>query len=132
MDSDSLFIMVFMLTYLISFAITMLVVVVCMIFMCKVHSKMGLPWWSALVPVYNSYVLLEKMGFNPLFSLLLLVPFANFVALILLLIAAYRMMECFGYGIGLYLVYFFLTPVALGILAFGSCQYQPLYENRVA
>ncbi len=110
----------------------MLFALISVVLMCKVHSKMGLPWWSAIVPFYNTYVIFDKMGIPLIFFILFFIPFANFVSLGAMFVAIYRLVRCMGYGIGMFLLFFFLTPLALAILAFGSCTYRPLYENRAA
>lgn len=28
---------------------------------CKVYTKLGLPWWSAIIPIYNLYVLAKRV-----------------------------------------------------------------------
>lgn len=127
MDNESIFLMVYMVVLLASVVITLLVVAVSLFFTCFIYKKMGLPWWSAIVPYYNSFVLFKETGINPWLFLLLLVPFANFAGVIFVFIAMYRVCRCFDYGAGMFLLYLFIPPVALGILAFTKRTYQPLY-----
>lgn len=129
MDNESIFLMVYMVFLLGSVLITLLVVAVSLFFTCFIHKNMGLPWWSAIVPYYNSYVLFKATGINPWLFLLLLVPFANIAGMVFVFIAMYRVCQCFGYGIGMFIMYILIPPVALGILAFTKHTYQPLYEK---
>lgn len=46
-----------------------------------------------------------------------------FAAAILGLIAAYKLFQSFGYGVGFFILYIFLSPIALLILGFGSARW---------
>jgi hypothetical protein len=88
----------------------------------KVFVKAGEPGWAALVPIYNLVVLLKIAG-KPLWWLvLLLIPFVNFIALILVGIGiAQNFGKGAGFGVGLGL----LGPIFFPILGFGDAVYRP-------
>ena len=52
--------------------------------------KVGVEPWAAWVPIYQYWKLLEVGGYQGWFSLLLLVPGANYVALVFIYIGMYR------------------------------------------
>jgi len=87
----------------------------------KVFVKAGEPGWAAIVPLYNTYVLVKIAG-RPWWWLLLL--FIPVVSLIIGIILSVDLAKSFGKGvgfaIGLILVPFIFVP----ILGFGSAQYQ--------
>lgn len=86
----------------------------------KVFTKAGEPGWAAIVPIYNTYILLKIAGKPWWWLLLLLIPFVNFVVAILALIA---LAQAFGKGTGFALGLIFLSPIFIPILGFGSAQY---------
>ena len=90
--------------------------------MWKVFTKAGKPGWAAIVPIYNFIVLLEIAGKPVWWIVLLLVPFVNFVILILLGLAVAKN---FGKGTGFGLGLAFLGPIFYPILGFGDAQYNP-------
>ena len=85
----------------------------------KVFSKAGQPGWAALVPIYNTYILVVEIAKKDMmwFVLSLFVPFAVVVPLM-------DLAEKFGkdrtYGIGLLLLPFIFFPM----LGFGDAQYR--------
>jgi hypothetical protein len=89
--------------------------------MWKVFSKAGQPGWAAIIPIYNMYVLCKVAGRPGWWLILLLIPFVNFIILIILSIdIAKAFGKGAGFGIGLFLLPFIFYP----ILGFGSAQYQ--------
>lgn len=88
--------------------------------MWRVFTKAGQPGWAAIIPIYNFYVLLKVAGKPGWWLLLLLIPFVNFVILILTYI---DLAKSFGKG-GLFAIGLILLPfIFLLILAFGSARY---------
>jgi hypothetical protein len=87
----------------------------------KVFVKAGEPGWAAIVPIYNLVVLLKIAG-KPLWWLvLLLIPFVNFIALILVGISlAQNFGKGAGFGVGLALLGFIFFPM----LGFGDAVYR--------
>ncbi|AFD05808.1 DUF5684 domain-containing protein [Solitalea canadensis] len=89
--------------------------------MWKVFVKAGKPGWAAIIPIYNLIVLLEIVG-RPLWWIVgLIIPFVNFIVLVIL---SLDLAKSFGkstaFGIGLLFLGFIFYP----ILAFGDAVYQ--------
>lgn len=97
------------------------VVVLVIASMWKVFTKAGKPGWAAIVPIYNTIVLLEIVGKPTWWIILLLIPFVN---IIVLLIVINELSKSFGRGVGTTLGLIFLGFIFWPILAFGSAQYQ--------
>lgn len=90
--------------------------------MWKVFVKAGRPGWAALIPIYNLVVLLEIAGKPVWWFVLFLIPFVNFVVIIMLAIS---LAKKFGKGVGYGLGLAFLGVVFLPMLGFGDSQYDP-------
>ena len=106
-----------------TFAIVMLVVLVIVFaILWKVFTKAGQPGWAALVPFYNSWILVTEIcKKEPLWFILSLIPFVNIIASWVIsqeLARKFGKSDAFGIGI------FFLGPIFLAILAFGDAEYQ--------
>jgi len=96
------------------------IVVVMIASLWKVFTKAGQPGWAAIVPFYNLIVLCQIVG-RPLWWIVLcLIPFVNFVIVILVYI---DLAKSFGKSTGFGLGMFFLGFIFLPILGFGSAQY---------
>lgn len=97
------------------------VVVYLIVTIWRIFEKAGQPGWAALIPIYNTYVLLKVVNRPWWWLLLMLIPLVNIVIWI---IVALDLAKVFGkstvFGVvGLIL----FTPVGYGILAFGSAKY---------
>ena len=87
----------------------------------KVYEKAGKPGWAAIVPIYNIIVMLEIARKPVWWIVLLLIPFVNFIILILInLEIAKKFGQSSGFGIGMAFLPFIFWP----ILGFGSAQYE--------
>jgi Family of unknown function (DUF5684) len=87
----------------------------------KVFSKAGQPGWAAIIPIVNFYFLCKVAGRPGWWLILMLIPFVNFIILIVIDIdIAKKFGKGAGFGIGLILLPFIFFP----ILGFGSAQYQ--------
>ncbi|WP_127794448.1 DUF5684 domain-containing protein [Agromyces sp. LHK192] len=96
------------------------------LFLSRIFQKAGNEGWPAWVPVYNSWKMLELSGQPGWYALLSLVPVANVVALVFLIIAAFRIGKGFGKGGGLVALYIFLPLVWMALLAHGrTSQWRP-------
>ena len=96
------------------------VVVLLVASMWKVFVKAGKPGWAALVPFYNLFVLLQIVGKPTWWFVLLLIPFANIVALILIQLQVAKVFsKSTGFGIGLTFLPFVFYPM----LAFSDATY---------
>ena len=89
--------------------------------MWKVFTKAGQPGWASIIPIYNLYVWCRIVGRPWWWILLMLIPFVNFIILIILCI---DMAKSFGKGAGFGIGLAFLGIIFLPILGFGSAQYQ--------
>ena len=91
----------------------------------KLFVKAGKPGWAALVPVYNTVVLYQIAGLNPWLILLYLVPFVNYIAMLVLsIMLASKLAKAFGKGTGFAVGIFFLQPIFTLILGFGDAKYE--------
>jgi hypothetical protein len=89
--------------------------------MWKIFTKAGKPGWAAIIPIYNTIVLLEVVGKPIWWFLLMFIPFVNIIILIIVdLELAKKFGQSTGFAIGLILLPVIFYP----ILGFGSAQYQ--------
>lgn len=88
--------------------------------MWKVFEKAGKPGWAAIVPIYNTIVMLQIAGKPIWWIVLFLIPLVNFVVAIIALIA---FAKTFEKGTGFALGCVFLPFIFLPMLAFGDAQY---------
>ncbi len=90
--------------------------------MWKVFTKAGQPGWAVLVPVYNIMILLKITGKPTWWLALFFVPVANFVVMIMIVIALAKSFgKSTGFGLGMLFFGFVFYP----ILGFGDAQYTP-------
>lgn len=86
-----------------------------------VFTKADKPGWAALIPIYNTYVML-KIGDNPgWFLLLMLIPIVNLYALGKMHVG---IAKAFGKGVGWGIGLWFLPFVFFPMLAFGDATYR--------
>ena len=86
----------------------------------KVFTKAGKPGWTSLIPFYNMYQLFEVAGMNGWMFLLLLIPFVNFIIIIMLNI---NLAKAFGKDTGFAIGLILLNPIFMLILAFSDAKY---------
>ena len=86
----------------------------------KIYKKIGLHGWESLIPIYNTIVLLKKIGMSVINFFLLIIPIVN----IFIYIELIRNL-CASFGKGKLFTFFsILFPFfALPIIAFGSSSY---------
>ena len=101
--------------------VSLVVAVFAIICMWKIYEKADEPGWAAIVPFYNTYVLFKITWGNGWFFLLCMIPFANFVVLI---ITYWKLAKVFGGGVVEFLLLLFLPVVAFPIMAFGGAEYE--------
>ena len=105
----------------VSTIVGLLVALLLIIAMWKVFTKARQPGWASIIPIYNLYVWCKIVGRPWWWILLMLIPFVNFIILIILSIdLAKSFGKGAGFGIGLALLGIIFWP----ILGFGSAQYQ--------
>ena len=86
----------------------------------KTFEKAGKPGWGAIIPIYNTYLLLKIAGKPGWWLLLFLIPIVNFIILIVVCIdAAKAFNKGTGFGLGLAFLGFIFFP----ILGFGDAEY---------
>lgn len=86
----------------------------------KVFTKAGQPGWAAIIPIYNFFVLLQIIGKPWWWFIGLLIPFVNFIVMILI---AVELAKVFGKGIGFAIGLILLSFIFYPILAFGDATY---------
>jgi hypothetical protein len=101
--------------------IALLIGLLLIVAMWKVFTKAGQPGWASLIPIYNIYIWCKIVGRPGWWIILMLIPFVNFIILIILSI---DMAKSFGKGVGFGLGLAFLGFIFLPVLGFGSAQYQ--------
>lgn len=100
-------------------------------FYSRMFEKAGIESWKGWVPVVNNWHIYKLGGFGGWWAILGLIPFVNFVALIILWIAFYRVGKGFGKP-GPYVlmaIFSFLLPVWAGIIATDSSRWQGVAES---
>ena len=97
------------------------IAVVMLISMWKIFSKAGQPGWAILVPIYNMVTLLKVVRKPVWWILLMLIPFVNFIIIILVYLELAKVFgKDTGYGLGIV----FLPIIFLPMLAFSNSEYQ--------
>lgn len=86
-----------------------------------IFAKAGRPGWAAIIPIYNTLVMLSIVGRPWWWLLLMLVPLLNIIIGIIVL---NDLSSSFGHGMGFTLGLIFLAPIFFLILAFGSSEYR--------
>ncbi|HEY3789559.1 MAG TPA: DUF5684 domain-containing protein [Urbifossiella sp.] len=104
-------------------AVLMLIVIVlAFAILWKVFSKAGQPGWAALVPIYNTWILVTAIcKKEPVWFILSFIPVVNiFVTWVVCRELARNFGKSDLFGMGL----FFLGPIFLAVLAFGDAKYK--------
>ena len=105
---------------ILGFLISLAFVVFMIASLWKVFTKAGQPGWTAIIPIYNVFVMLQIIG-KPWWWLIgFLIPFVNFIVMILV---AVELAKVFGKGIGFAIGLIFLPFIFYPILAFGDATY---------
>lgn len=87
----------------------------------KTFEKAGKPGWGAIVPIYNTYLMLKIGGNSGWWLLGLMVPVLNFfVALKMVIDVAQQFGRGIGFGLGLGFLGFVFFP----LLGFGDYTYR--------
>jgi len=85
--------------------------------MWRVFSKAGKPGWAAIIPIYNIYVLTQIVGRPAWWLVLFLIPFVNFIAIIILEIDL-----CKAFGVSW--LWILTGPILWLVLGFGGATYR--------
>ena len=86
----------------------------------KIFTKAGEPGWYAIIPIWNTIVLLKIVGRPAWWIVLLLVPLVNFVVLLMVM---NDLSKSFGQGMGFTIGLVLLSFVFMLILGFGKATY---------
>ncbi len=105
---------------LIILLIELLVIVVVIAGLWKVFVKAGEPGWAAIVPIYNTYVLLKIVGRPWWWLILMIIPL---VGLIVWIIAALDLAKSFGKSVAFAIGLILLSIIFIPILGFGDAKY---------
>lgn len=91
----------------------------------KVFKKAGKKGWEAIVPIYNTIVLLEITNLPMWYIALFFIPVGNIIVMFLIYIElAKKFGQSAGFGVGLV----FLNPIFMAILAFNK---NYVYQGQV-
>jgi hypothetical protein len=96
------------------------VVLVTLAGMWKVYAKASQPGWATIVPIYNMVVLLNIVRKPVWWIVLFLVPFVNFIIIIMVYL---EIAKVFGKGAGTAVGLLFLPFVFWPMPGFGDAQY---------
>lgn len=97
--------------------------------MWKIYEKAGEEGWKAIIPIYNTYILLKIVGKPWWWLLLMLIPLVNIV----LIVWTYNMLsKSFGKDEGFTVGLLILGIIFFPILGFGSAQYLGPYGAKAA
>ncbi len=99
---------------------TALIFLISILPMWKIFEKAGEDGWKAIIPIYDTVILLKICGLNPWLVILSFIPYVSFI---LAIIIWYNLAKAFGKGIGFTLGLIFLDIIFLFILAFGDSEY---------
>ncbi len=102
---------------LVSFAIAVFLIAC----VWRVFTKAGQPGWAAIVPFYNTYVMLKMVGRPGWWLVLFFIPVVNIVIAIMVYIDVAR---AFGKGGGFTVLLILLPFIGWPILAFGDAMYR--------
>lgn len=94
----------------------------------KLFEKAGKPGWAAVIPIYNTCMLIDIAGKPIWWILLMFIPFVNLVVGILVMIG---LAQKFGRGTGTVIGLIFLPMLFLLILGFGSAEYESVEAPAV-
>ena len=93
----------------------------------KIFTKAGKEGWKAIIPVYNTYTLLQILNMEPMLCLLTLLPGAGFL---LGIVMDVKLAKSFGKSTGFAVGLILLGPIFEMILAFGDAKYKQLPSSK--
>lgn len=97
--------------------------------MWRVFEKAGQPGWTAIIPIYNIYIMTRITGKPGYWTLLCLIPFVNLVFLIWL---TNMVSKSFGRDEGFTVGLILLGVIFWPILGFGGSKYLGPYGDPAA
>jgi hypothetical protein len=109
----------------ISFIVFAIVYVIISLLLGRIFKKAGVPSWIAWVPFYNTWKLLELGEQQGFWAVLAIVPIVNYVAIVFLYIAMYKIGLKFGKQSWFVLLGIFVPVVWYAWLAFDDSKWSP-------
>lgn len=100
--------------------------------MWKIFTKAGEKGYKALIPVYNAWIFLRLGDQAGWWAIVALIPIANFVALIFMIIAAYNVGLKLGKEGWFVILYIFVPFIWALILAFDKSTWKNTPAGRVS
>jgi hypothetical protein len=89
----------------------------------KTFVKAGHPGWGAIIPIYNTYLMIKVAGRPGWWLILYFIPIVN---VIILIIVSIDIAKNFGHGVGFGILLWLFAPIMYLILGFGSDEYKPV------
>jgi hypothetical protein len=89
----------------------------------KTFIKADRPGWGAIIPFYNTYLMIKVAGRPGWWLILFFIPFVN---IIMWLVVALGISDNFGHGAGFGILLWLFAPIMFLVLGFGSSQYKPI------
>lgn len=116
------FVKALMLYLVIIMAVTVVMFVVNAIVSWKLYEKAGKPGWASLIPIYNTIVLFEIIGYKWYYIFFLAlgsVPIIGPIAVLLFTISYnIKLAKSFGQGTGFGIGLFLVNPIFRAIISF--------------
>ena len=109
------------------FLIAIACVVLVFVAQWKIFKKAGKEGWKALIPIYNTYTMLQILSMEPMLCFLSFVPFANFM---LSIVMSVKLAKSFGKTTGFAIGLILLGPIFQMILAFSDAKYKQLPSSK--
>ncbi len=89
----------------------------------KTFVKAGRPGWGAIIPFYNSYLMIKVAGRPGWWLILLFIPIVNIIIWIIIML---DVAKNFGHGVGYGILLLLFAPIMFLVLGFGSDEYKPV------
>jgi len=113
------------------FVFLILIIIACVVLVYiaewRIFKKAGKEGWKALIPIYNTYTLLQILNMEPMLCLLKVVPGAPFMLNIVMMV---KLAKSFGKGTGFAVGLILLEPIFKMILAFSEAKYKQLPSSK--
>ena len=91
----------------------------------KLFEKAGKPGWAAIIPIYNTCMLIDIAGKPIWWVLLMFIPLVNIVVFALVMIG---LAQNFGRGLGTTVGLILLPILFMLVLGFGGAEYNQIEE----
>lgn len=109
----------------IMFVILVIVYVIVALLLSRIFQKAGVPAWIAWVPFYNTWKILELGDQQGFWAVLTIIPIVNYVSIVFLYIAMYKIGLRFGKESWFVVLAIFLPIVWYAWLALDDSKWSP-------